>query len=647
MKRIQLACLVAALSLGAPAALASEPVCKAAEASPASQGITKVGEDVFRRFESAHPYASRELRRDSGPVHTDVITHPGAAYIAPHFERLELEEGDSVVVRAPDGSRSWRYDNSHPAARDGFWAIHIPGDTAIIELHSADHTGRRGILNKHGYSIDRYARGYTNEEMGFTGIDKALCGADDSGWAPCYASSDPAIYGRARPVARLLINGSGGCTGWLVGSQGHLMTNQHCIGTAADAQNTNYEFMAEGATCTTSCASWFGCPGNVIAGAGATLVKVDAPRDYALVQLPQNPINTYGYLQLRSTGAVVDERIFVPQHPAGHGKKIAVRSTDSRDASGFAEVYSLTEASCQTGGPNDVGYFADTQGGSSGSPVIGHSDNLVVALHHCANCPNRGVPIQAVISHLGASLPACALPAAGCPSTSGNGEPPPPPPPPPANSFEYTATNTNNATANTTNRKIALTAGQKLTVATCGLTGTTLTGDTYLRLFNPAATEVASNDDACGGRGSSIVFTAPTAGDYEVRAGCYSTGSCGGRVVWTIENGTPPPPPTGGSFSFSATNTNSAQQNTTNRDISVTAGQRLTVATCGVTGASFTGDTYLRVYSGATNVASNDDACSGRGSSLTYTVATTGTLQLRAGCYSSGSCSGTVVWSLQ
>jgi hypothetical protein len=28
-------------------------------------------------------------------------------------------------------------------------------------------------------------------------------------------------------------------------------------------------------------------------------------------------------------------------------------------------------------------------------------------------------------------------------------------------------------------------------------------------------------------------------------------------------------------------------------------------------------------------------------------VATTGTLQLRAGCYSSGSCSGTVVWSLQ
>ncbi|MBZ4415857.1 serine protease [Myxococcus sp. RHSTA-1-4] len=644
MKRIQLACLAAALSLAAPAALASAPVCKA-EPSAASQGPTKVGEDVFRRFETAHPYATTELRSESGPVHSDVINHPGAAYIAPHFERLDLEDGDFVVVRSPDGSRSWSYDNSHPAARDGFWAIHIPGDTAIIELHSRDNSGRRGILNKHGYSIDRYARGFSNQEMGFASFNEALCGADDSGWAPCYASSDPAIYGRARPVARLLINGSGACTGWLVGSQGHLMTNQHCIGTASDAANTNFEFMAEGATCTTSCASWFGCPGNVIAG--GTLVAVDAPRDYALVQLSQNPTATYGYLQLRSTGAVVDERIFIPQHPAGYGKKIAVTSTDSRDQSGFAEVYSLTEASCQTGGPNDVGYFADTQGGSSGSPVIGHGDNLVVALHHCANCPNRGVPIQAVISHLGTSLPTCALPAAGCPNPNGTGEPPPPPPPPPANSFTYTASNTNSAQQNTTNKKIALTAGQKLTVATCGLTGTTLTGDTWLRLFSPSAVEVASNDDACGGRGSSITYTATTSGDFEVRAGCYSSGSCGGTVVWEITNGTPPPPPTGGSFTFSASNTNSAQQNTTNRDVSITAGQSITVATCGLTGASFTGDTYLRLFNGATQAAANDDACSGVGSSLTYTATATGTLQIRAGCYSSNSCSGTVVWSIQ
>ena len=34
-------------------------------------------------------------------------------------------------------------------------------------------------------------------------------------------------------------------------------------------------------------------------------------------------------------------------------------------------------------------------------------------------------------------------------------------------------------------------------------------------------------------------------------------------------------------------------------------------------------------------------------SNLTYTVTTTGTYQIRAGCYSSNSCSGTVAWTIQ
>ena len=80
------------------------------------------------------------------------------------------------------------------------------------------------------------------------------------------------------------------------------------------------------------------------------------------------PHPTYGFLQLRPSGAVVDERIYVPQHPLAWGKKIAVTSSATADASGYAEVFSLNEAACQSGGPNDVGYYADTQGGSSGLP---------------------------------------------------------------------------------------------------------------------------------------------------------------------------------------------------------------------------------------------------------------------------------------
>jgi hypothetical protein len=208
----------------------------------------------------------------------------------------------------------------------------------------------------------------------------------------------------SRAVARLLINGTGLCTGWLVGSGGHLMTNEHCIGSAADALNTDYEFMAEGATCATSCATAMGCPGTVVA-TSATLVQLDAPLDYALVKLPTNPVATYGFLQMRNTHTNAAERIYIPGHPQGWGKKIALHSTDPNDTSGYCEIASTNEPACTGSAIPDIGYFCDTQGGSSGSPVIGLCDNAVVALHHCGGCPNLGVPIDEIITDLGSNVP--------------------------------------------------------------------------------------------------------------------------------------------------------------------------------------------------------------------------------------------------
>ncbi|WP_375772477.1 hypothetical protein NR798_16835 [Archangium gephyra] len=225
------------------------------------------------------------------------------------------------------------------------------------------------------------------------------------------------------------------------------------------------------------------------------------------------------------------------------------------------------------------------------------------------------------------------------------------PAPSTTNTLVYSASNTSSATMNTVNQGIALTAGQTLTLGTCGVTGASYSGDTYLRLYNPSGTQVAYSDDACGGTGSNFTYTVPagTAGTYQLRAGCYSSGSCSGTVAWTISGGTSLPPSSGTTLTYSAGNTNSAQANTVNQTIALAQGQTITVGTCGVAGASFTGDTYLRLY-GLTGyqVAANDNACGGAGSSITYTVPIGGAgyYELRAGCYSSGSCSGTVVWTV-
>ena len=77
----------------------------------------------------------------------------------------------------------------------------------------------------------------------------SICGSDDKRNAVCYQDNET-VYSKARAVARLFINGSGACTGWLVSESNILITNEHCIASLADVQNTDFEFMAEESECT-------------------------------------------------------------------------------------------------------------------------------------------------------------------------------------------------------------------------------------------------------------------------------------------------------------------------------------------------------------------------------------------------------------
>ncbi len=137
-----------------------------------------------------------------------------------------------------------------------FYATHIKGDLAIIELYAP---GKQGGF---GFVIDSYGRGYTNEE--YYAQPEAICGSTDWKNAKCYSGT---YYDRAKAVIRLHIGPYIACTGWLVGCEGHLLTNNHCISSQSEANNTEYEFMGEGETCNTNCDTWMGCPGEIWSGA--------------------------------------------------------------------------------------------------------------------------------------------------------------------------------------------------------------------------------------------------------------------------------------------------------------------------------------------------------------------------------------------
>ena len=362
----------------------------------AAQAPLTVGAKHPVDIDSARSSAFEILQTSSGRVYQ--ITHPGATYMAVHFSSFDLPPGDRLIVSDADGRQGYELTGRGKMQAGEFWAQHVKGDTVVLELQSA-FSGRRS-----GFTIDEYAAGFVPIGPG----DESVCGTDDKDNAICYAGSNPSEYGEARAVARLLIQGSSLCTGWLASANNHLVTNEHCISSATAALNTDYEFDAEAANCNdTNCQLCH--PGVIFSG--ATFIQDNPALDYALVQITSgNPAATYGFLEIDDRTAVVGEQIYIPQHPGGRAKELGIASSHSADAgAGVCQVNSITENGCSSGAYNDVGYYCDTEGGSSGSPVLATSSHKVIALHHCRGSiactqtggdENRGVPITLVCDEI-------------------------------------------------------------------------------------------------------------------------------------------------------------------------------------------------------------------------------------------------------
>jgi len=345
----------------------------------------EVGEKFPIRIDSAIDYRGSD---DGAPVLAwkHEIYQPGATYIAVHFDGFRLAPGDKLIVTDGSGGQRYTLTDRGRMGAGTFWARHVKGDTARFELWATSTNGAQG------FTIDEIAVGNENFPGSFG--PEAICGVDDKDNAVCYESSYPTEYERSRAVARLLTNGAFLCTGWLVTADGKLLTNEHCITSASEALNTDYEFMAEAPGCSDgNCQLCY--TGDVTAG--GTLLRDNASLDYALVQLGGNLSASYGYLQIDNRTALVGEQIYIPQYPGGRAKELGIFSSAASDAGdGFCHVNSISQPPCSGSGYSDVGYYCDTEGGSSGSPVLATSSHMVIALHHCANCPNRGVPINLV-----------------------------------------------------------------------------------------------------------------------------------------------------------------------------------------------------------------------------------------------------------
>ncbi|KAF0700871.1 Aste57867_8623 [Aphanomyces stellatus] len=348
-------------------------------AAVTSAQVTVVGSD-----------RSLDLSAPSNQAFSHIVHQPDATYIAPHFDFLNLPPGGILEFTSLDGSQKVSYTG---AGRSNFYTEYITGDAAVISYFPPE-TLNGTDSSSVAFKLDRFASGFPNGSP--ADVIETICGNDDTKAIACVKNSDATKYRKAQAVAQLFIGGSSLCTGWLFGSEGHLITNNHCIGDAAAAANTQFEFGAECKTCDDpNNTKSLGCPGETVA-TSASFIHTSTELDYTLVKLNLKSgvdLTKYGYLQARASGPELNEPIYIAQHPGGKPTRIA--TVLDNGSSGTIETFSIN--SCSS---DEVGYSLDTEGGSSGSPVLSVNDNVVVALHNCGGCSNGAIKIDKVVAEL-------------------------------------------------------------------------------------------------------------------------------------------------------------------------------------------------------------------------------------------------------
>lgn len=326
--------------------------------------------------------------RVGGTNRSTTIERPGSGYVKIHFTDLRILPGDVLTVSNPDGTEKYTYTrdlkSSLTATPDatGFWAMSITGSMAVVSLKNPLSRVR----------IDKITRGYTEAEMSSQPSVQSICGTNDYKDAVCYQSSNPTEWGKTASVAKLLRNGSSLCTAWRVGPNNRMLTNNHCF------------------TSRTGIEVWFNyqcptCGGTASAAVTKVLVdqvlKTDAGLDYTLFSV-QNfaAISSFGYLELDARVPAVGEEMYIVGHPAGKLKKLSLR--DNNNGGGYCVVRAVRVNGNVS--QSDISYMCDTEGGSSGSPVLSRRTHKVIGLHHFGGCPNQGVRIDLVAAQISSLL---------------------------------------------------------------------------------------------------------------------------------------------------------------------------------------------------------------------------------------------------
>ncbi len=308
-------------------------------------------------------------------VWTAAFRSAGATGVRLFLERVNLPEGAELYVFDRFGQVFGPYTDN---GRGSLWTNTAAGDEIVLQLHlpmDDAWNGARGEL----FQVTQLAHMGDGYSFGAGLVSRAFCAWNDS----CITNAEcESIPGNVQVVqdgvAYLLYSlpqGTFLCTGGLLNdtdSSGtpYLLTANHCFSNQSAASSLEAYFQWT-VGCGASCGTQFFPPGSVPRTNGSNLLATSSNSDFTLVQLDQAAPSGSAFLGWTTANVANANNtdLFRVSHPSGSPQAYSEQSvnTGAGTCSGLPRgnfIYSDAT-------------LADTEGGSSGSPVVNSSNQVV------------------------------------------------------------------------------------------------------------------------------------------------------------------------------------------------------------------------------------------------------------------------------
>ncbi|MGD2085288.1 MAG: trypsin-like peptidase domain-containing protein [Candidatus Aminicenantes bacterium] len=326
---------------------------------------------------------------DGGFVWTGVVESPGATALRLHFINFDLPDNTALYVYGLNGEAFGPYMGLGYTNSGEFWSHTITGPVAYVQVRNFGPVSENELRS---ISFNIESAGYLSEKFlipfymprtpEFEGVSGVMEHCPDNEWcvedASCYSGT---AINEAKNAAGYMEWVSGAwiymCSGGLIADTDtstqipYFLTANHCISKARDAANLECYFQYATSACHASCPD----PGTFPRTIGATIMDSSRDGDHTLLQLNENPPSGSVFLGWTNQPVATADgtQLFRISYPSGMPQAYSKHEVDSDyiECSGlpvgeFIYSYDLEGA---------------TEGGSSGSPVMNMSGQIVGQLY--------------------------------------------------------------------------------------------------------------------------------------------------------------------------------------------------------------------------------------------------------------------------